>query len=45
MVKQVTNISGNNVTLARENLSSGLYFIRLTEENKIIAAEKLIIID
>ena len=45
MVKQVTNISGQTATLTRENLSSGLYFIRLTEENKIIAAEKLIIID
>lgn len=45
MVKQVTNISGQTVALSRENLSSGIYFIKLTEENKIIAQEKLIIID
>ena len=44
-VKQVNNISGQTVSLSRENLPNGLYFIRLTEENKIIAVEKLIIID
>lgn len=42
-VKQVNNISGRTVSLSRGNLPSGLYFIRLTEENKIIAVEKLII--
>ena len=44
-VKQVTNISGQTVSLYRDNLTSGLYFIKLTEENKIIAVSKLIIID
>ncbi len=44
-LKQVKNISGQTVSLYRENLASGLYFIRLTEENKIIAVEKLIITD
>jgi hypothetical protein len=44
-VKQVNNISGQTVSLSRDNLRSGLYFIRLTEENKIIAVEKLIITD
>jgi Secretion system C-terminal sorting domain len=43
MVKQVKNISGQTVSLSRDNFPSGLYFIRLTEENKIIAIEKLII--
>lgn len=42
-VKQVKNISGQTVSLSRGNLPSGLYFIRLTEENKVIAVEKLII--
>ncbi|MFZ4413290.1 MAG: T9SS type A sorting domain-containing protein, partial [Bacteroidales bacterium] len=45
MVKQVKNISGQTVSLSRDNLPSGLYFIRLIEENKIIAVEKLIITD
>jgi hypothetical protein len=44
-VKQVKNITGQTVYLLRENFQSGLYFIQLTDENKIIAVEKLIIID
>jgi hypothetical protein len=44
-LKQVKNISGQTVSLSRDKLPSGLYFIRLTEENKIIAVEKLIITD
>jgi hypothetical protein len=44
-LKQLNNISGPTVSLSRDNLPSGLYFIRLTEENKIIAVEKLIITD
>jgi hypothetical protein len=44
-LKQVKNISGQTVFLSRDNLPSGLYFIRLTEENKIIAVEKIVITD
>ena len=44
-VKQQNNISGHIVTLTRDNLPSGLYSIRLTEENKIIAVEKIVITD
>ena len=44
-VKEIQNINGQTVTLFRDNLPSGLYFIRLTEENKIIAVDKLIITD
>jgi hypothetical protein len=44
-VKQVKNISGQTVSLSRDNLPNGLYFVRLTEENKIIAVEKIIIAD
>jgi hypothetical protein len=43
VLKQVKNISGQTVSLSRDNLPSGVYFIRLTEEKKIIAVEKLII--
>lgn len=45
MVKQVNNISGQTVSLSRDNLPIGLYFIRLTEGDKIIAVEKLGITD
>jgi Secretion system C-terminal sorting domain len=44
-VKQVKNISGQTISLSRDNFPCGMYFVRLTEENKIIAVEKLIITD
>ncbi len=44
-VKEIKNISGQKVVITRDNLPSGLYFIRLTEENKIIAIDKLVIVD
>ncbi len=44
-VKQMKNISGQTITLHRDNLSNGLYFIRLTQDNKLITADKLVITD
>jgi hypothetical protein len=44
-VKQINNISGQSVSFSRDNLPSGLYFIELTDENKIIAIEKVLITD
>lgn len=44
-VKQIKNISGQAATLQRDNLQSGLYFITLTQGNKIIASEKIVITD
>jgi len=44
-VKEITNISGNTATFYRDNLPSGLYFIRLTQDNKQIETKKLIITD
>jgi len=44
-VKEIKNISGQSIALHRDNLPSGLYFIRLSEGNKIFATEKLIITD
>jgi hypothetical protein len=44
-VKQIKNISGKTVTLFRDNLPSGLYYIRMRQESKVIATEKLIITD
>ena len=45
VVKEIKNISGQTVTLFRDNLTSGLYFIQMTEENKIITSNKLLITD
>lgn len=44
-LKQVTAISGQAVSLSRDNLPSGVYFIELTEGNKSSAVAKLIIAD
>lgn len=44
-VKQIKNISGQTVTLHRDNLQSGLYFIHLTQDNKAITTDKLVITD
>lgn len=44
-VKEERNISGNEIIFSRNNLPSGLYFIRLTENDKFFATEKLIITD
>lgn len=44
-VKEIKNISGQTITLHRDNLPIGLYFIRLTQDKKIISADKLVISD
>jgi hypothetical protein len=44
-VKQIKNISGQTISLFRENLQSGLYYGSLTEDNKTFATVKLVIID
>ncbi len=44
-VKEIRNIHGHRFTLSRAKLSNGLYFLRLTEENKVIAVGKLVITD
>jgi len=44
-VKQINNISGQTVTFFRNDLPRGLYFLRLAQENKVIATDKLVIID
>lgn len=42
IVKQIINISGHTVTLFRDHLPSGLYLIRLTQDNKVITEDKLV---
>jgi hypothetical protein len=44
-VKQIQDISGQNVTLLRDDLRCGTYFIRLTQDNKIIGLEKIVVIE
>lgn len=45
IVRQENNLSGHTIFLSRDALSSGLYFIKLTEENTVIAIEKILITD
>jgi Secretion system C-terminal sorting domain len=44
-VQQVHHLSGQSVSLSRDHLPSGLYCIRLTEENKSIVVAKVILTD
>lgn len=44
-LKQVKYISGHTIPFSRDNLTSGVYCIRLSEGNKEIKVAKLIIID
>ena len=44
-VKQLTDISGQTITIHRDNLPSGIYFLNLTENGEIVAVEKLVITD
>jgi hypothetical protein len=45
IVKQIDNISGETIIFHRDDLPSGLYLVRLTEKNKTIAVDKLVITD
>jgi len=42
-IKQIKNITGKEIKIQRGNLSSGIYFLQLMQENKIILTAKLII--
>ncbi|MBI4931793.1 MAG: T9SS type A sorting domain-containing protein [Bacteroidetes bacterium] len=44
-VKQMNNLSEQTIIFNRDNLPSGLYFLRLTQDNKTISADKLVITD
>ena len=43
LVREINNLSGNKITLSRENLSSGMYFIQLFENNKLIKSNKMLV--
>jgi len=42
-IRQIKNFTGKEIILYRENLSNGIYFLRIIQENKIIASKKLLI--
>lgn len=44
-VAEMKNISGQAIYFNRDNLPGGLYFVRLTESNKVIATGKLVVAD
>lgn len=44
-VKTIKNISSDKLVIDRENLRGGIYTLRLTENDRIIKTEKLIITD
>lgn len=43
IVKQIKDVSGQSVILHRENLPNGYYFVRLTQDSKLITTSKLVI--
>jgi hypothetical protein len=45
LVNEISYISGDSFSLSRENLKAGFYFIKLIENNKIIATEKFMLSD
>ena len=44
-IKQINGITGQTFTLRRDNLTSGLYYLILIQDNQTIATGKLIITD
>jgi hypothetical protein len=44
-VSQIKNITGQTIIFNRDNLPSGLYFIRLIQDSKVVVAHKLFITD
>jgi hypothetical protein len=45
VVKQIDNLNGKKFTFNRDNLTSGIYFIRLSVDNILVSNDKLIIND
>jgi hypothetical protein len=44
-VKQTNNVFGNTVTIKRDNLTNGHYFIQVIQDDKIISINKMLIIE
>jgi len=44
-VRQFKNMDGSSITMDRGDLPGGIYFLQLSQKNKIIAVEKIVILD
>ncbi|MCD6067328.1 MAG: two component regulator propeller domain protein [Bacteroidetes bacterium] len=44
-VREIKNSSGKKIILHREDLAGGIYFLKLSQDNKIILAERVLITD
>lgn len=42
-VKQMDNLSGKTIVFNRDNLADGIYYWQLTQENKTIGSDKLVV--
>ena len=42
-VERIININDNEISINHENLSEGIYFIRLTQNSKIVFAGKVFV--
>ena len=45
LVKEINNLNGQTITLERGNLESGIYFAQITQNNKTLEINKIIIED
>jgi hypothetical protein len=45
MARHLSSVSGESFEIARNNLASGLYFIQIIQDHKLIAAGKIVIMD
>ena len=45
LIKQMNQLFGKTIILQRDNLPSGVYFIQLSQDNKLISTEKMVITD
>jgi hypothetical protein len=44
-IRKVNPVSGSKIQIARGNLTSGIYFVNITQDNKVIVTGKLVITD
>jgi hypothetical protein len=42
-LRTINHIAGSKMQIARGNLTSGIYFVNITQDNKIIATGKVVI--
>lgn len=44
-VKRINHIPNQIITLYRDDLPSGIYFVQITQDDKVISTDKLVIVD